>query len=604
MHTCAQCHVECLTTNQEWRDQRQALNAENSRLNEELHLALERCTRFEADGRRKDLTLAEARAKADSLTKAYASVEAELRHRDQLLREAGTERKRAWENASAETAKAAARRAGAAAREADSLRGQVQLKDRTAATVNDRYRLVADLEPTEDEEAWDKRRLSWGPQSGTSTSGALVERNRDQRRSCSPKLRSMSIGEDARGALGPDPGAFSKEWNSHKALAYAARPPPPPLKADTTPLQDTTLGRGNEGSPQREVRRSPSDLVNARESRSSLRPEQRMGKHAGNETPLTRTSGREQCRNGERERHDSEGMRAALTAARPEWAETLVNTPLDVTTGAYDHARHIAPSSWVKQERAEDDGRDRGQSQRDRGGGSRESGFGAHGQTLREQWHGRNNEWKGEQGPLERTPPVLDVPGGTLSPRNFPAAGQRRGRDEMSSRRSSLSGAGVGVHSETSARRSEPKRGEGWQGLSPPIATIRSGDGSPFSYKQDAFAGRDVPLSAVPLGATGDIDMTNSTPANVHMNKEATASSTPGSLGPLPTTLSLADIFCSNEKGAPVIEEQPSRRERTSIPFATEAVEAELRPVRELERQLMALQMEASQVCSTIWDAI
>lgn len=572
---------------QKWRDERQALEAETSRLNAELHRALDRCSRFESDGRRKDSLLAEARASKDDLAKANASFEIELRQKDQLLRDAETDRKRAWQttNASAEAATVAVRRAEVVEMEAESLRREVQRRDSNAENpnvVSDRRHSTPSVRLgsiSESDPSWTNRRLSLeAPMLGGRANGGMMERDRSRGRSFSPeKVDRAATDRDAVGASGTH-GRRALDRDSyshfiHHAAQPLAPPPPPPPGADSIPFKDTAIDCLIETDTRQAGRRSSADSNGVRDALTGPHPEWGEFPRTRHEAPSTlairASGGREQCESGDRERHDSNGVRAALTAATPEWGVNI--------GGGRSQERHSAAGGRRRSEgdRYRPENLDRGgadeQGDREGSGGTPEFGLDST-RRLRSGmgWNDRGREWNGNGMST----------GGSPIDQGFPAAGQQRGRDEMSSRRCSLSGAGAGIQGHTmydESRRSSDSsvRVAAWQQLQP----------AP-SRRQEASGSGDGPPSGGQLTA---IKETGGTERGVGL-----------SVGSLPATLSLADMIGGRE---PVVEapdgerEEFRRRDRALAPFATDVADEELRPQRELEHQLMVLQMEASQVC-------
>lgn len=527
---------------QEWRDVKQALEIDNGRLNAELHRALDRGVRLECENRRRDALLVETRANADGLSEKNARLETELRHKGQLLDEAEKERKRVWQtaNASAETMKAAARQAEAAATEADNLRIEVRRREHEHAnsTVEgQRQSPLARLGGAADG-GWVDKQLSWEPELDRPTSSP-VEREQSRGHSLSPN-RDRQVGRTKCSPVEDTATLGRQKLDFRDDFVKCSPTTSPP--AGNSLARRSAIDTRNGNKLRRAGRGLSSDSEGTRDQLTPPRQES-VWMHDVDHTPpvAARTKGREQCDVGDRQRYDSEGVKGALTAARPEWAD---NAPAGSSLKAKSEVDVSGNISKVEssgcQTQVECAGIDRG--------------------------HGEDAQWRdiqcGSRDKDESPLAELAALGWTPSRQSFPAAGHRRGRNAMSSRRSSLSGAGVGVHNESD--NGEARKA---QIVAETIETA----------SEEGGIDREMLASA---HGTADVD---------HRNTLGSSSWR----SPMRPTSSLADMI-----GESQLDAQPDRirHKRGPVPFATEAAEDELRPVREVENKLMLLQMEASQV--------
>lgn len=522
---------------------------------------------------------------------ANASFEIELRHKEQLLRDAEADRKRAWQttNASAEAATVAVRRVEVVEREAESLRREVQRRDSSAENAyvaSDRRHSTPSVRLgsiSESNPSLKNRRSSMGtPMLSQRASGGMMEPNHRRGHSFSPEqVARIATDRDVGGASSIQGRTVLAQDPDSKFIHNAARsltpppplppPPPPPPGADNTPSDRTALDFLNEADTRQTGRRSSADSNGVRSALIAPYPEWGEFPRTKHETPLTSvvrgTGGREQCESGDRERHDSNGVRAALTAATPEWGMNIGGGRSQKGHSAANRRRRSEGDRYRPENLDQGGLGERGD--REGNGGTQELRLDSTGRSR--SGMGRNDrgrEWNGNG----------STTGGSPRDQGFPAAGQQRGRDEMSSRRCSLSGAGAGIqdhtmYEETRRNSDLSARVAAWQPLPTP------------SRRQQASGSGDGPPSGGPLIATKE--------------KDGTDRGVGLSVGSLPSTLSLADMIGPREPvvGDPEGERgELCRRERALAPFATDAVEEELRPQRELEHQLMVLQMEASQV--------
>eukprot|EP00752_Nemacystus_decipiens_P005130 g4654.t2 len=541
----------------ERREKRQALEAENERLGAELHRALGRNTRLETESRRKDTLLAEARKSADVRAESSSAFEAELRHKDQLLAEAERDKRQAWQatSASAETAKAASTRAEAAVVDAGEFRilrgdagGQhlkrpddenIRFASGEEHSYNRRGQSLTDvMASTRADDVYrrqEKTRRSSTPAETTLIhSVPLAEKYGDRYRmiSHSPEMRStVDCTVDP-----PNEAVYSGQDNG------ASRVIPPQAAVTATDYRTPRTTFFDDGGSDRNAwgEEDKTVLSPLRESQEPttnkvfLSPESgRRMRVVETPPPAARAVGREQCYDGDRQRHDSEGVRGALTGANPAWTDAPSSfgggSPITVGGGHNSSgggAANVDEFTRAAQTR-----------------GLETRGGGRLGEKAHEEFGdhtGKFSTWvdardiveaglrvEGDGAPTnDETSPASR--GWTLqrvSP-ECPAAGHRRGRDMMSSRRSSLCGAGVGVS-------------EGVE---------------------------DGKIETSTIGTTG---------GNIEQRKAS------------------LNVDPAYDSGA---AERSRRDRRASAPFATDAAEEELRPVREVERRLMLLQMEMSQL--------
>lgn len=343
--------------------------------------------------------------------------------------------------------------------------------------------------------------------------------------------------------------------------------------------------------------------------------------------PAARGTGREQCYDGDKQRHDSEGVKGALTGANPAWADAPSSfgggssTPAVAggrssgggAAGGGDFVRNIYASG----RQAGDGGglgeeaRWRTEERRDHAETSSTGVDGSVVDAVGRPAQGVGSPVAGETSPTSRGWNLQGV-----TP-HFPAAGHRRGRDMMSSRRSSLSGAGVGVSAEaageanvlspigTAGKSEDSDAIDAQYGAwnDPCGGQLLSGEGALSDGKPTSTAtpvesaARDRALADHTRPAVSG----GTTASEPEHRRKSTGGVRPATAYVKSTQRSeslaslLGNVGASCDSGA---GERPRREKRAAAPFATDAEEDELRPVREVERRLMLLQMEASQVGS------
>ncbi|CAN0542703.1 unnamed protein product, partial [Ectocarpus sp. 8 AP-2014] len=267
-------------------------------------------------------------------------------HKDQLLEEAERDKKRAWQatNASAETVKAAMMRAEAAAKEASDLRilqNSVRWQDANSGekvsfegrAVNKPGQSLTDAlaAAAADGGGPEAMRRSWGavesdllhnvPAAGrdvirhrTSSLGSAVGRLVDHTAAvdivnhANNKLRRTST-------AGIENTTAGVNHNPARDVATAVGHP----ASHGVSLGDILVEREEENDAWRTDIAVSSSSKEPRETRGSGR---RV--HAVIETNAspTRPTGRELCIVGDRQHHDSAGVKGALTGANPAWTDT------------------------------------------------------------------------------------------------------------------------------------------------------------------------------------------------------------------------------------------------------------------------------------------
>ncbi|CAM9711549.1 unnamed protein product, partial [Hapterophycus canaliculatus] len=659
-HRLEKRHAEAM----EWRENRRLLEEDNSRLSAELHNALSRGTRLETDNRRKDSLLAEARNAADIWAQRRLTLEAELRHKNQLLFEAEREKQRAWQttNASAETAKSAMMRAEAAAKEASDLRNS-----RGGFNRQDVIRSMDVGAPASEGQRRNVRSQSLADAVAAAATAAAVaaasaadggggpeatrhgyrpterdqslprkEGGRGRARSMSPdRGRSMdrtitccknSVVPHIDNKLGQNPSANSREGSKDKSGRALRIHPLAVAAADQT--ADATIF--NEGSKTTDTWRNDTEklplpmeiqdaLVRATTPPGTRR---RMCTVFETPSPVAQSAGRD----GDKQRHDSDGVRGALTGASPAWTDAsfLTGAASPRATASFDDRGYGTHGDRMLGGITSFGVDDAGSVTRISGGseegqsGSRESE--AHGKDNIVYAEGATGEAR--LGRKERAgvdPSSAASTGwdrGGISPRVSPAApaGQRRGRDSMSSRRSSLSGAGVGVtavltNGENGARRiGLCNKSENDRRPSSNVGTTDDAQGNGDSRVQKATGDGSLECRGSPpeystaysVGASSVSWAGGTTPA-ASVRTKASRTDCRESTGPgspaRSLTVSLASLLGKDDSPRASAQIDKAHREsRRSAPFATDEVEDELRPLREVERRLMLLQMEMSQL--------
>lgn len=584
--------------------------------------------------------------------------------------EAERDKKQAWQStsASAETAKAAIMRAEAAVKEASDLRllrtnaGGQHIK-RTDA------KLGFDVEVAQSDKkhgqslkdvvlaaagadggygGLEKTGRSWGPTEASllqSAPPAEQYGNRCRTRYLGPYTESSADRSVAppieaiprvQSKLGRSSTSDSGEEFSIKSDGAPRVLPPQATITATECRTPHTIPRtlffdegGSDNTWCKEDEGMPSPLKETKEPATNRSPGSGRQMRAAVETPppAARATGREQCY----DRHDSEGVKGALTGANLAWTDA----PSSFGRGA---------STGVAGSRSSGGG-DAGGEELTRNAHTvgREAGDGC---RLDEEAHCRNKECRGhakvsstgvDGRAIDEVGPRAEGDGtsaaGESSPMSrgwklqkasphCPAAGHRRGRDMMSSRRSSLSGAGVGVSAGVAGEENEtsPFRAEGeiedrkvFLNVGGAIDTHHGAGDGRFGGQQRTGDG------AQEYGKPPSADIPVFSAADNRTSADRTRRATSGGMGApepeqrrkstegvQPATASvrskqrakslslLGNIDPPCDSGT---TEEISRRERRApAPFATDAAEDELRPVREVARQLMLLQMETSQV--------
>lgn len=662
--------------NQEWREKRQSLEADNERLHAELHSALGRNTRLETESRRKDALLAEMRKSANSRAENISTFEAKLRHKDQLLVEAERDRKQAWQatSASAETAKAAVIRAEAADKEASDLRflrgdaggQQTKRTDESIGSASEvgpsnkkHPRSLTDVVMAAEgadcgSGGPETTTHGWGPtEASLLQSLPLAEGSGDRRRAI--HLCPKRGGSADRTAVAPPDDAGqnnlgrSSTWDSGEGRVSIKSSATPsvlsPQAAVTAPDCRTPRAAprtvffdegGNDGKPWRtedSVVPSPSLKEIQEPTRNNIltpRSGRRM-RAAEKPPPAARATGREQCSDGDRQRHDSEGVKAALTGANPAWAADAPSSFGGDPSIAVSGRRSSGGDTAGGEEYIPND-----LSTSHEAGKDCRQGEKAQYQNMEWIYHSRNLSTGVDGRVIDEVESPADGAGTPaadesspisgdwklqIESRDYPAAGQRRGRDMMSSRRSSLSGAGVGVSARAAGEADETSsfggtgrnNEDGRVTLNVDGATDaqHGAGGGPYGAQKHG----KPPPTAVPsvLSATASRPLADyrrhtvvssgmmSAPEPSEQRRKSTGGvQSPSSSGKSrqlaaePLTTLLGSVGSPRDS----VTEEKSRRDqkRAPAPFATDAAEDELRPVREVERRLMLLQMETSQV--------
>ena len=347
--------------------------------------------------------------------------------------------------------------------------------------------------------------------------------------------------------------------------------------------------------------------------------------------PAARATGREQCYDGDRQRHDSEGVKGALTGANPAWTDA----PSSLGGGSPTAVAGSRSSGGVAAGVDEPMRTTQTRGHEAKGGGRlldeeahEESRY--HADTFSAWVDARDMGKVGlraEDGGPSSVDETSPVPRGwtfhRISP-ECPAAGHRRGRDRMSSRRSSLCGAGVGVSAgvEGEAGEANPigtggnsdRRRESLMDVGGGVGVHQSPRDDYLGEQRQAWQGAQGYAKPPPTASTAVSAADNGTLADHRRFSASYGVSTPEpqqrrkSTGGVPyaTPSAVKSAQCNetlasllgnvDPAGGSVTEERSRRDRRPSAPFATDAAEDELRPVREVEKRLMLLQMEMSQV--------
>lgn len=579
--------------------------------------------------------LTEARDSATARAEKNSTFETELRHKDQLLEEAERDKKRAWQatNASAETVKAAMMRAEAAAKEASDLRilqNSVRWQDANSGEKG----------------SFEGRAVNQPGQSLTAVlaaaatnGGGLEAMRRSWGAAESDLLQNVpAAGRDISRHRASSLGSAVGRSVDHTAAVGIVNHANNKLRRSSTAgIENTTAGVNH--NPPRDVATAvghPANhggslgdiLIEGEEendawrtdtpvSSPSIEPRQTTGSgrrgHAVIEpnTPPTRATGRELCIVGDRQHHDSAGVKGALTGANPAWTDTppLSQGGSPEAIGRRGDRENLSYGRHLLLEGSGDgagksitygEERRTGEECRDRGEVCR-----GHGE--------RTIDEVGLWG-KERTSKYVinDASTGDFSflvPRPCPAAGCRRGRDSMSPRRSSLSGAGAGVMAVAGeACRLESDRTTDARQVLPTIFDNEVGSPEAFDENQETRKGLMVQNTSQSTAASVKPDAVECRSPIDHSRLGMSAFTTRAS-GPW-RRQSCAGVpnerFSSVTQGRLLGTSDPpgvsdkeviARRERrASAPFATDAAEDELRPAREVERRLTLLQMEISQV--------
>ncbi|CAM9940470.1 unnamed protein product, partial [Ectocarpus fasciculatus] len=614
---------------QEWREKRQSLEADNERLSAELHSALGRITRLETETRRKDALLTEARDSATARAEKNSTFKTELRHKDQLLEEAERDKKRAWQatNASAETVKAAMMRAEVAAKEASDLRilqNSVRWQDDAnngekvsfeGRAANKPGQSLTDVLAAAAAEGGgpEAMRRGWGPAESDLLHNVPAAGRGDSRH----RARSLSSGVE-------------RSMDHTAAVGIANRTQDKFRRSSTTGIENATVGANN--IPPRDVATAVGHPSNhgvylgdiliereeendawrtdisvsspSKEPRETTAPGRRVHAVIEPNTPPTRATGRELCIVGDRQHHDSAGVKGALTGANPAWTDTPPLSqggfPVCGDRENLGYWRHLlegsgngARNSFANGEecRAGEECRDRGEA------------CSGHGERTIDEVGLRDKEHASED--VLNDASVADF--SFMVPTPCPAAGCRRGRDSMSSRRSSLSGAGAGVMAVVGeACRLDPDRASDMRQALPTI--FDNEVSSPEAFDESQATRKGLIHASQPAAVSVKVDAVESQSPTGHSRLGMSAFTTRAS-GPwrrqscagVPneqfSSFAQGKLLGTGDSPSVSDKEAIARRERrASAPFATDEAEDELRPAREVERRLTLLQMEISQL--------
>lgn len=593
-----------------------------------------------------------------------STLEAELRHKDQLLMEAERAKKRAWQttNDSAETAKAAMVRAEVAAKEASNLRslrngasrhnanrseqGVVSsaLQERSNTTKRGQSLLdvlagasvVASAPSTPADSgggggASESTSRSWGPTESDRFSGLPLTGQYDSRR------RTASLSPDRGRSVGHNLVLHPNE--------LAARAPNELGQLPTAGFREGFRDQSR-GAPRRVVP-PQATIVAIQEAPTTTNPTVsgpgRRIRAADTPPSAVRAPGREHCHDGDRQRHDSEGVKGALTGATPAWTDAPSQlggrspTVSGGRGGGGGGGNGASPSSVgvLRREYCAAGGptknyqlHDKGHigDEKSRDPGKVYSGYSRGGLAHEAELPGEECTRDGAAGD-DPTADELSVVSRGLQPLEAPpqgylAAGHRRGRDLMSSRRSSLSGAGVGVTEATGEANessridpagSKPKPSHAHPTDNDPM-DARGANGDDFDGQQrtrvstEEFSGAPPSTSSPDhLAAASSQSLTDRSRLSLSSERRSSEPDLKRSIeegtaarsaaAPTQRTVSFASMLGSrNTPGTPDKDPKGHRERLALAPFATDAAEDELRPVREVERRLMLLQMETSQV--------
>lgn len=476
----------------------------------------------------------------------------------------------------------AVKRAEAAAREAANLRGEVHRHDVCVApTLEAKPQSPSSVTVGRTTDGrWATNRRSTGTELNLFESAAN-ELDRSRWKSFSPERgRSVDHGRHRVGASA----TFGRPIVRREEMGNGriSRTPPHAATAGDTRTPSTSDVGANRNDSWRQGKVPPSDSGGGREALAVLRPELAR-RYSAEEQPVA-TRGREQCDDGDRQRYDSQGVKRALTGASPEWADTPLESSPKVKSEC-DNDEHPSQTERSSRDstrkmRSNDDEAAATNHQDSEDTYVRDGGY-----TGGRTWSDTPRKTLSEHVAVAEAPVVIWKP----FPHNNQAAGQRRGRDPMSSRRSSLSGAGAGVKSGNDER--NPIGSDDAEAR----CVLQTDEGT---HGAGTSVGRLHRRATVGVLAD-DVLSSSVSVANNQVSVNAARRQTFGGTSvrvgsSMRSALSLADLTGQGDSTVPEREEK-GRRERASVPFATEAVEHELRPVREVERQLMLLQMEISQ---------
>ncbi|CAM9230749.1 unnamed protein product [Ectocarpus sp. 13 AM-2016] len=609
----------------EWRERRQSLEADNERLSTELHSALGRIIRLETETRRKDALLTEARESATARAEKNSTFETELRHKDQLLEEAEQDKKRAWQatNASAETVKSAMMRAEAAAKEASDLRilqTSVRWQDANSGeninfegrAVNKPGQSLTDVlaASAADGGGPEAMRRSWG-----AVESDLIHNvppaGRDVIRHRTSSLGS-AVGRSVDHTAVVD--IMNHANNKLRRTSTAGIENTTAAGVDHIPPRDVALAVGHPASHGVSL----GDILVEREEGNGARRTDIAVSSSSKEPRETRGPGRWQHAmigpnasptgpTGDRQHHDSAGVKGALTGANPAWTDTpplsQAGSP-EAIGGCGDrenlgYGRRLFESSGDgavnstsiahrEECRTREECRDRGKV------------CNGHGNTIHEV--GLRDKARASEDVINDAS-TADFP--FMMPGPCPAAGCRRGRNSMSSRRSSLSGAGAGVMEVTGeACGLEPDRATNVRQVLPTI--IDNEVGSPESFDERQATRKGLMGHNASQSVKSDAVESRSPTDHGRLGMSAFTTRASGSWRRQSCAAIPNERFSSVNEGrlrgtsdSPGVSDKEAiarRERRASAPFATDAAEDELRPAREVERRLTLLQMEISQL--------
>lgn len=596
------------------QDIRQVLEARNHSLAVELHHEIGRTAKVEATNRHTSAQLDEAQKITHDLKDENTSLLAELKRRDQTSTASEKKRRETLHTAhtSAKTAKASARRAAAATNEGAIPHGEIIRRGKD--TVHDevvlegqrrRSSLLSNTEDTagvaatrsDDNVGRGATRYAW-PRPTESDMRTTARIEQDQKRHTSLSSDEgfpVEVGEPIADGnpLGGPTVRRSEHESRGKNPFYRPRAVSTIDNIAETRCCSPRLG----DELWRENKREPCDAhrideVSAKGARSVARHD---AVHAASDT---REKVRARRILADKQRYDSDGVRGALTVVTPDWG--------NCTSRGASHVKKsreyggCAREPWVRPNinnnhmpQAEVDAREK--YTRDQNANVSRSIEVCTGEDDCQSSDSAHRSRVADRSRSEAELSLVEYPASSPTP---VAAGQRRGRDFMSSRRSSLCGAGVGVKSENGQvlaplpnDNSHPHKS-----LTPVEGqhiSLEQGPGTPGTAKDATSPAQEPkPTSHDAYASRGGFsrscrEQESGRRSTLDGNSEWTKSS-------LSVTRSNGNATSS---AAPATCEKQARRERSSsAPFATGAVEDELRPQLEMERRLTILQMEISQV--------